>query len=127
MLFNLFLRKEYTTRVFELVCGYVDLGFFACNSAIAIGMMPLLLQSLLKIEYLPHVVFCFAKIVRYDVGQLAPVICHSVPTLLNELHHTDNDNKTACILFIISRISADQNAFHHTEVRALDERIIFLL
>ena len=113
--------------MFELVCRYVDLGFFACDSAIAIGMMPLLLQSLLKTEYLPHVVFCFANIFSYDVGQLAPIICPSVQTPLNELRHTDNDNKTACILFIISGISADQNAFRHVEVRALDERIIFLL
>ena len=74
MLFRLFLRKEYTLRVFELVCQYPDLSFFACDSAITIGMIPPLLQSLWKVEYLQHAVFRFAKILSHDVRQLSPNI-----------------------------------------------------
>ena len=90
-------------------------------------MVPLLLQSLLNAEVLHRAVSCLSKIVSYDVWKLAPIINHSVSTLLKELRHPDNDNKTACILFILSRIFTDQNAFRHIEVSVLDEYIISLL
>ena len=80
ILFNVFMRKEYTTSAFERICQYVDLGFFACDSAIAIGMVPLLLQSLLKAECLHHTVFCLTKIVSYDVWKLKQIIRESVTT-----------------------------------------------
>ena len=127
MLFRLFHVKEHTLSVFQLVCQYVDIGFFACDSVVAIGMIPLLLQSLGKGDYIPLAVFCFTKIISYDVGPLAAIIRDSAPTLLEELCHPDNNNKTACILFILSRIFTDPNTFHHSEARALDEHIISLL
>ena len=119
MLFRLFHVKEHTLSVFQLVCQYVDIGFFACDSAVAIGMIPLLLQSLGKGDYIPLAVFCFTKIISYDVGPLAAIIRDSTPTLLEELCHPDNDNKTASILFLLSRIFTDPNTFHHSEALLL--------
>lgn len=118
MVFRLFLRKEYTVEVFDLICEYVDLGFFACERVVNIGFLPLLIQSLDRDELQQFGVFCLAKIFSYDTTYVSHFLRGSVGTLLGVARNSTSNNKKVCALFLLAQLFSDGDALSHMDAHS---------
>lgn len=67
-MFFLLLLQAHRLRALEMLCRFVDLGTWAINSVLDIGIFPYVLK-LLQIpvcEWGPQLVFIWAKILTFD-------------------------------------------------------------